>query len=348
MNNQGQFEDDESYVFSRDDYGIIAATKALLWKAVRSNLVNPRQLVVIAKALQVFEALPAVAGDFDFQVHITGPRRLFGPHEIYHWWHVEMESGSLAVTSNGHFYRSSTGGDTFTSMIWRASPGFAAEYNDYRENITIVDDAQPFNLEVQDIDFSQGGYSLTVFENGEELCDSSDDEGDDDDMDESDPDKNAASGQTTLKKIVLMLEAAGVECVWADRELTALHSIDLNELSLSDAAYKLFEHITELQSLEARNTDISDRTLVFIKHLESLEWVCLRRTAVTDEGLRHLQGLVGLKHLDLTGTRVLGPGLSYLRNLKNLSELYVSGFQHHDKWLEMLRRELPQCAIYLN
>lgn len=341
-------DESEPYVFSQPDFRIVAATKALLWKSARSELVAPRQLEVVARAFRVFEALPVAVGDFNIQIHLSGPRRMFGEHEIFHWWDVEIEGGNLSVTSQGHFYRPSTGGDTFTSMKWRASPGFAAEYRDYMDSIAIVDDAQPFDLEVHGIDLSQGGYSLTVFENGEEICETSDDEDECDDLDENDSGENCVTGQMTLKEVVRSLEAANVECVWADRELTALHSIDLKEQSLSDTAYRLFEHIPDLRSLDARNTDISDRTVVFIKHLKSLEWLCLRRTAVTDEGLRHLQGLISLQHLDLVGTAVRGPGLVYLRDLRSLRTLHVSGFQHRDKWLEMLRHELSECKICLN
>lgn len=123
---------------------------------------------------------------------------------------------------------------------------------------------------------------------------------------------------------------------------------DLNEIELTDPGYKLFEKIPALKILETRNSDISDRTLVFINHLKSLEWLCLRNTEMTDEGLRHLTAPQSLQHLDLVGTAIVGPGLMHLRHLANLQNLYVSGFQHYDKWLEILRSELPQCEINLN
>jgi len=66
------------------------------------------------------------------------------------------------------------------------------------------------------------------------------------------------------------------------------------------------------------------------------------------EGLRHLSGLANLQHLDLVRTAITGPSLVHLIGLASLRELSVSGFQHHNQWLEMLRRDLPQCSIYLN
>ena len=68
--------------------------------------------------------------------------------------------------------------DTSTSMIWRAYPGFETEYSDYLDTLSLVDDAQPFDSEVQEIDFAKGGYSLTVLEKGEESEDDSSDEDD--------------------------------------------------------------------------------------------------------------------------------------------------------------------------
>jgi len=337
MSDRDDLNEDEAYVFSSEDNDIVSATKQLLWKTARSEVITAKELEVVARLLQVFEALPFVVAGLDLQIQVTGPRRRFGSHEIHHWWDIEVEDGNLCVKSQGYFYRPETGGDTFTTMIWRAFPGSATEHSDYSDRLSLVDDAQPFDLEVQDIDFANEGYSLTVFENGEEL--------EDDRSDEDEDGISEFADQMTLDEAVQLLESAGVECVWASRELTALDSVDLKELAVTDYAYKLFEHIPTLKSLEARNTDISDRSLVFISHLDSLEWLCLRRTAVTDGGLRYLRGLTSLQYLDLVGTAVFGPGLVNLKGLTSLRKLLVRGFQHHDEWLDMLRHELPQCQI---
>ena len=164
------------YIFSSDDYDIVSATKELLWKIARRERLSARQLEVIARALQVFELLPLAIPDFEIQIQISGPRRTFGSHEIYHWWHIEIEGGDVVVTSGGHFYRPETGGDAFSSMEWSTSPGFATVYHDYLDSIAIVDDAQPFKSEIQSIDFSKAGYSLEVFENNEEIPGNNDNE----------------------------------------------------------------------------------------------------------------------------------------------------------------------------
>lgn len=331
-----------SYVFSDNDHAIISTVKELLWKTARCKRITAAQLEVIAQALQIVELLPAEIPSQDMQVQITGPRRMFGTHEIYHWWHVEIECEVVTVTSGGHFYRPETGGDSFTAMAWRACPNFATEHYDYLDNLSIVDDAQPFDVEIKSIDFSQNEYVIEVYKDGEEILNCYEE-----DEDFTYEDQEFLDG-LSLEEAVNTLMSYGVECVWLDRDYTSLHSIDLQEIELSDSVYRLFQKIQSLRTLEARNTDISDRTIGFIKNISSLEWLCLRNTTVSDEGLRHLQSLTNLQHLDLINTPVLGPGLVHLRALKNLKGLYVSGFQYHDKWLEMLRRELPQCSIYLN
>jgi hypothetical protein len=350
MSGSDDFSEDEVYVFSSEDNDIVSATQQLLRKAASSAIITARGLGVVNRILQVFEALSSVVADLDLRLQVTGPCRTFGSHEINHWWNIEIENGSLCVSSGGYFYRPETGGYAFTSMMWRACPGFETEYSDYTDTLSLVDDAKPFDLEVQEIDFANGGYALTLFENGEELEDDGSDEVEQEDEENEvvfETFDGELADQVTLNEAVRLLESAGVECAWENREMTALYSVDLKELAVTDSAYKLFEHIPTLKSLEARNTDISDRSLVFISHLDSLKWLCLRRTAVTDEGLRHLKRLTSLQHLDLVGTAVAGPGLLHLKGLANLRELFIKGFQHHDQWLDMLRRELTQCKICL-
>ena len=103
MSDRDSFANNEGYVLSSADIDVISATKELLRKTARSEIVTARELEVIARILQVFEAAPAVMADIDLKLQVTGPRRTFGSHEIYHWWDVEVENGSLCVASEGHF-----------------------------------------------------------------------------------------------------------------------------------------------------------------------------------------------------------------------------------------------------
>jgi hypothetical protein len=90
---------------------------------------------------------------------------------FYHWRHLEIDGEVVSVTSDGHFYRPTTGGDSFTAMAWRASSNFATEHFDCHDDLSIVDDAQPFDSEVKSIDFAQPGYVLEVSKNREDVHD---------------------------------------------------------------------------------------------------------------------------------------------------------------------------------
>lgn len=177
-------ESDERYELGPVDQTILGAGKQLLWKIARSPLVGPAELEVVAKAMKILDRMPEVSPDADILIELSGPRRWFGEHEIWHWWEIGVEEQTVRFGSGGHFYRESTGGDSFTSMQWSAYPGYEAEYNDYLEHLSIVDDAQPFHAEVTQINLQDSGYTLTVSEDGEEVGESDCDEEDDDVADE--------------------------------------------------------------------------------------------------------------------------------------------------------------------
>jgi len=158
-----------SYLLTDRDRSIVEATKQLLWKIVRSELVQSRQLEAVARVIRVFDGLPDVDDECCVAISLTGPRRHYGEHEIYHWWNIEVDGHFLTVSSHGHFYRPSSGGDSFTCMTWSVSPGYESEYADYLNTLRIVDDAQPFEAEVARLDLSEAGYSLTVSVDGEEI-----------------------------------------------------------------------------------------------------------------------------------------------------------------------------------
>ena len=134
--------------------------------------VKPSQLVSISKALHVFSTLPDITKDINVTIDLDGPRRRYGDHEIWRWWQVCIEPNYVEVTSGGCFYQESTGGDTFTCIQWSARPGYQAEYSDYLHTLWMVDDAQPFEPELEQMDLFQPGYTIDVNdEDNPLLCD---------------------------------------------------------------------------------------------------------------------------------------------------------------------------------
>jgi hypothetical protein len=127
--------------------------------------------------------LPRVTSDVEVTVSVTSPRSNFGEIETRHWWNVAVEGNRLSISSGGHFYRPSTGGDTFTTMRWEAIPEEPAELNDYLESLSIVPDARSFPDGIVSIDLASGGYTVEVTDEDNPLLEE-DEETDEENSDE--------------------------------------------------------------------------------------------------------------------------------------------------------------------
>lgn len=140
----------------------MAAATALLKKIVGAEILRPAGLVSVAKLLHVLSRLPGVTPDLEVTVSVIGPRRKFGEIETWHYWDIGVEGEMIAIGSGGHYYDPSTGGDSFTTMQWRAVPDAPAEFDDYLNHLSIVPDAQPFADATIEIEFLSGGYRIEV------------------------------------------------------------------------------------------------------------------------------------------------------------------------------------------
>lgn len=162
MSTEDTAEAPENYCLNDRDRTVVATAILLLEKILRADFIAPAEIVSVAKVLHVLKRLPNHSAAIEVSVGLSGPRRIFDEHEIYHFWQVNVYACEIEISSGGHFHRESTGGDTFTCMQWSAQPGFEADYNDYLDQLQIVDDAQPFDQEVATLDLTQTGYALDV------------------------------------------------------------------------------------------------------------------------------------------------------------------------------------------
>ncbi len=181
------FDDDEEefdeqelevgpYELYAADWTVVKAAIELLEKILCAPSITPAKFVSVSKVLYVLKQLPGRSSEIQVEISLTGPRQWFHSqgeaHEVYHWWTVEVErSGLISIRSAGHFYRRSTGGDTFISMQWSAFPGYETDYEDFLPQLSLVDDARPFDLEVTLIDLSTPGYSISVEDEDNPLLD---------------------------------------------------------------------------------------------------------------------------------------------------------------------------------
>lgn len=168
------------YDLGEFDRGVVAAAQQLLLKLIKSGLLDQGQAATVAKLLFGMSRIPYPADPFGAKVCITSPRRRFGDVETFHWWDIEYENGVWSIQSAGHFYRPSTGGDSFKNMAWYAAPEEPAMYEDHLDQLWMVPDARSFEDAVDEIDFSEDGYEIEISdEDSDQESGESDDVADD-------------------------------------------------------------------------------------------------------------------------------------------------------------------------
>jgi hypothetical protein len=136
--------------------------RTVLLKKVAAATLRPAQMVSVAKLQHVFSRLPRVTRDLAVTASVIGPRRKFDEIETWHYWDIAIEGEQLSIGSGGHFYDPGTGGDSFTTMSWSATPGEPAVYDDYLESLWMVPDAQLFPEAVACIDFESRAYKIEI------------------------------------------------------------------------------------------------------------------------------------------------------------------------------------------
>jgi hypothetical protein len=117
-------------------------------------------LVSVAKVQHVLSRLPQVTRDLDVTISVVGPRRNFDEVETWHYWDIAIEGEQLSISSGGHYYHPSAGGDSFTTMNWIAMPEEPAVCEDYRDQLWMVPDVQSFPAGVAAIDFASRCYKI--------------------------------------------------------------------------------------------------------------------------------------------------------------------------------------------
>jgi hypothetical protein len=185
----------ECYQFDTKDHVILRAAATLLKKVAVAEATTPAQLVSVAKLQHVLSLLPRTASGIDVSVSVSSPRRNFDDIETFHWWEVAVEGERLAISSGGHFYRPSTGADTFTTMTWAAIPEEPSELDDYRESLWMVPDVRSFPDGVASVDVASGGYKVEVTDEDNPLL------ADDEEITGDEADTQPASNSATTNNV---------------------------------------------------------------------------------------------------------------------------------------------------
>lgn len=279
------FEDDQ-YELGSADLTVVSAAIRLLEKVIRSPLATPAKAVAVSKAISILKLLPDSSSEINLNITLIGPRRKFNgqgeEHEIYHWWEIEIEGTLITITSGGYFYRKSTGGDSFIAMRWCAAPGCETDHDDFLPNLRLVDDAQPFDREVMQVDLAKPGYSLEVLVDGDPVLeDESDDDVDEDfddedfedDLDEDleddnfgDDDERASSSEESKSGMNSQPAELGV-CLWAflDLDVQLIYALAGRAYWLTgddDAKLKTLRELSRSDFLSVIRTNVPDRFAV--------------------------------------------------------------------------------------
>lgn len=185
----------ERYTLNTRDCWLLQAATVLLKMVAAAETLRPAELVSVAKLQHVLSVLPRVTPDLKVTVQVTGPRNRFGEIRTWHYWEVAVEGERLSISSGGHFFRPSTGGDSFTTMTWAAIPEEAPEMNDYQGSLWMVPGVLSFPDGVARIDFASGRYKIEVTDEDNQLLEDDEDTDEDTDRGESEatpePDEEA-------------------------------------------------------------------------------------------------------------------------------------------------------------
>jgi hypothetical protein len=225
----------ERYRFTHRDAELLWAASVLLRKVTGSGKIRPAQMVTLAKLQHILSVLPRTTEGVTASVSVSSAPRTFGEIETHHWWEFGIEDDRLKITCGGHFYRPSTGGDTFTTMIWEAIPGLPSVLEDYSEMHRIVPDLRSFAEGVDSIDLSSGSYSLAIDDNDNALLE----DHDDDELESADEIEETVEEESTDTSEV---PEADVEEPWSITPVDAFETwiatqVDPQQIDAREAAY---------------------------------------------------------------------------------------------------------------
>ena len=177
----------EKYEFNQHDRVIVNAAIKLIDKLTCAMVLSPAQRISVAKMQLFLSRLPRVTDDLELTVSVTAPRNYFGEIETRQYWTISVEEGQLNISGSGHFYRPSTGGDSFPSFRWAIASGMESEFIDYTERLSIVPDIEPFEVFVEQIDFADPGYEVEIEDQENSFLDEDDDEEEEEEEEEEEP-----------------------------------------------------------------------------------------------------------------------------------------------------------------
>jgi hypothetical protein len=157
------YNNSDNYCFDQRDRALIASAAIFLRKVVTAESLQPAETVSVAKVLHVVSRLPKPpAAQMSVMVTVVSPRRNFGDVETRHWWEVGVKGDKILIANGGHLFTTSTGSDTFTTMLWTANPGVEPDFTDYRDHLAAVFKVKSFPDAIASLDLANDEYKVEI------------------------------------------------------------------------------------------------------------------------------------------------------------------------------------------
>lgn len=153
----------ETYKHNTRDQALVASALKLLRKVALAKITKPGQLKTVASLAHILTKFPEVPDCGFISLMVNSPSHKFGEISTFHYWEVKVDGKTLTLSSGGNFSRPGIA-DSFTSMTWDASPNASPDFYDYRESLRMVPDVKSFPEGIEGISFSEGGYSLEMYD----------------------------------------------------------------------------------------------------------------------------------------------------------------------------------------
>ena len=157
------------FLLSQHDLELLYSFRDLLWRAVRSQNVEPLQLGALGRALDALGRLPEPTPALDVYVSFGGPGATTGTRTSTRFWSIRLSSDEIHIDTGGSSYDPSVGGDNFTCLQWWCAVGSEASWDDYTHHHDhIVAGLRPPLDEIRDLDPDAEGVGISVEDNSEE------------------------------------------------------------------------------------------------------------------------------------------------------------------------------------
>lgn len=151
------------YLYDRRGWELISQATALFRKVAASPAAEPLQLLSVAKALQVLEAMPrAFPLDCSLALTVTFPEFREGEVTTGLYFTFDLQDGEIVLNYSGHTYDPAVGGDSFTCRRLQLWPNDEADLLDDMDRCYWVPGVVSLGEAVEELDLTESPLPLEI------------------------------------------------------------------------------------------------------------------------------------------------------------------------------------------